>query len=260
MSFNALSSSSAQSLLISPPIMVTHQSILLLEDSPGERELFRLALAQTGIDVALYTEQDAEDAFQFLGHLAPHVPGCAPGGVTGAVSTARIERGPSQAARSASTETMPAASHSSISISIPEGGLNRSPTARNIPPSQPSARQDALVPERGHSSTARCASTGDRSGPPHSLPSLILLDLHLRGQDGCDFLKRLRSDARFASLPIVIFTTSNDPTDLARCYANGANGYVLKPGTFAELVRCTGDICRYWLDRNLAPHLIGTPC
>lgn len=40
--------------------------ILLIEDSPGECELFRLALTQTGLDVALYTEQDAEAAFCFV--------------------------------------------------------------------------------------------------------------------------------------------------------------------------------------------------
>ena len=46
--------------------MVAHPSILLIEDSPGECELFRLALTQTGIDVALYTEHDAEAASHFL--------------------------------------------------------------------------------------------------------------------------------------------------------------------------------------------------
>jgi CheY-like chemotaxis protein len=84
--------------------------------------------------------------------------------------------------------------------------------------------------------------------------------LQLSGQNGCDLLKRLRSDARFAAIPVVVFTTSDDPTDLARCYANGTNGYVVKPGTFAELIQCTGDICRYWLDRNRVPHMVETQC
>ncbi len=95
---------------------------------------------------------------------------------------------------------------------------------------------------------------------PAASPSLILLDLNLRGQDGCGFLKRLRSDPRFAMIPTIIFTTSDDPTDLARCYASGANGYVVKPGIFAELVQCIHDICRYWLDRNLTPLMIETKC
>jgi hypothetical protein len=35
---------------------------------------------------------------------------------------------------------------------------------------------------------------------------------------------------------------------------------VVKPGTFAELVQCIHDICRYWIDRNRVLHMIGTPC
>jgi len=183
--------------------MPRHSSILLIEDSPGECELFRLALTQTGLDVALYTEYDAEAAFHFL-----------------------INRG---------------GSHQSLQ----EGDLNWSPTARV---------------QRGESATARCASTGDQSGHPHPLPSLILLDLHLCGQYGCDFLRRLRADVRFAVIPVVVFTTSEDPADLARCYASGANGYVVKPGTFEHLVQCVGDIGRYWIDRNLTSYPIGVRC
>ena len=192
---------------MSPHIMVTHPSILLIEDSPGECELFRLALAQTGLDVALYTEHDAEAALHFLNDRVHH-----------------------------SQWSLQARSFTS-----PEGGLNWSPTARI---------------EGAHSDRAPSASTGDPSG----LPSLILLDLQLRGQSGCNFLKRLRADARFAAIPVVVFTTSDNPTDLAHCYASGANGYVVKPGTFEQLVQCAGDIGRYWIDRNLTPYPIGVRC
>ena len=227
-----------------PSYMVTHPSILLIEDSPGECELFRLALAQTGLAVTLHTEQDSEDAFRFL-ESQWTAPAVVPlrasneGSPRPRVARAQDHAGVVHSESSASTETLPAASRSSISIQ--EGGLNRSPTARI---------------EGAHSDRAASASTGDRSG----LPSLILLDLNLRGQDGCDFLKRLRSDPRFATIPTIIFTTSDDQHDLARCYASGANGYVVKPGTFAELVHCTGDICRYWIDRNRVFPMIETPC
>lgn len=206
--------------------MVTHPSILLIEDSPGECELFRLALAQTGLDVVLYTEQDADAALHFLNDRVYH----------------------SQWSLQAR------------SITSPVGGLNRSPTARTISPPQPSARQDAPFPEGAHSDRAPSASTGDRSGPPPSLPSLILLDLKLGRRNGCDFLIRLRADARLAGIPVVVFTTSDDQTDLASCYANGANGYVIKPGTYDELVHCTGDICRYWLTWNRSLFMAETRC
>jgi two-component system response regulator len=86
------------------------------------------------------------------------------------------------------------------------------------------------------------------------------LDWRLSNQTGDAFLKQLKADARLAGIPVVVFTTSDNSSDLATAYACGANGYVVKPGTFDELVHCVGDLCRYWLGRNLAPHLVGTPC
>ena len=173
--------------------MVTHPSILLIEDSPGECELFRLALVQTGLDVALYTEHDAEAAFHFLTDRAGHHQlslQLSPSEAAGVASTARIERPPFY---------------------------------------------------RGGS-----ASTGDRS----CYPSLILLDLKLGRRNGCDFLKRLRADARFAAIPVVVFTTSDAASDLATSYANGANGYVVKPSTYDQLVECVRDLCSFWLKWN----------
>ena len=223
--------------------MTTHPSILLIDDSPGERELFRLALAQTGLNVTLHAEQDTEAAFRFLENqwTAPAVVPLRASNealLRARVARAQDHAGVVHSEPSASTETLPATSPPSISLQ--EGGLNRSPTARI---------------DRAPSERARSASTGDRSG----LPSLILLDLNLRGQNGCDLLKRLRSDARFATLPVVVFTTSDDPADLANSYNCGANGYVIKPGSFDELVRCTTDLCRNWLTWN-RPSMSDTAC
>ena len=46
--------------------MVTHPSILLIEDTPDDCELSHLALAKTGLNLALYTEHDAEAALNLL--------------------------------------------------------------------------------------------------------------------------------------------------------------------------------------------------
>lgn len=195
--------------------MATRQSILLIEDSPGECELFRLALAQTGLDVALYTEHDAEAAFRFL-----EAQVATPAGVQ--LRAAPHPPNPGRA------ETRP----------VPNEGSPR--------PRVPRAQDPADVANLTESIRA-----GDQTAPP---PSLILLDLNLCGQHGRDVLKRLRGDSRFAAIPVVIFTTSDDAADLTTCYANGANGYVVKPSTYAELVGFARDLCGYWIQWNrLAP-------
>jgi CheY-like chemotaxis protein len=186
--------------------MVTHPSILLIEDSPGECELFRLALAQTSLDVALYTEDDAGAAFRFLEVKAK----------------------------------------AEVKVLTSTTGENHVHAVPN--------------PINPYSASTSAFSTSPSTGDQSDLPSLILLDLKLGRRNGCDFLIRLRADARLAAIPVVVFTTSDDPTDLARCYASGANGYVVKPGTFEQLVQCIGDIVRYWIDRNLTPYPIGVRC
>ena len=45
--------------------MQRHASVLLIDDSPGERELFHQALLRTGLDIVLYSEQDAERLYIF---------------------------------------------------------------------------------------------------------------------------------------------------------------------------------------------------
>ena len=143
--------------------MHAHAAILLIEDSPGEQELFRQALLHTDLDVTLYSEHDAEAALRFL-------------------------------------------------------------------------------------------TDGQE------LPALILLDWHLSHERGDVFLKRLRRHPRFATIPVVAFSTSDDIADRSAAYSNGVNGYVVKPGTFEDLGRCIADICHYWLTRNRTPYWIETTC
>jgi two-component system response regulator len=136
---------------------------LLIDDSPGEQELFRQALLRTGLTVALHSEQNAEAALHFL-----------------------------------------------------------------------KRRQD--------------------------LPALILLDWHLSHERGDVILKRLRAEPRFSAVPVVAFSTSDHVADRSAAYSQGANGYVVKPETFDDLVQCVGDICRYWLTRNRTSYAVEAPC
>lgn len=81
-------------------------------------------------------------------------------------------------------------------------------------------------------------------------PDLLVLDLRLKDHSGTELLRVLRTDARFTCVPVVILSASADPTDVRTCYALGANGYVVKPDTLADLVSLADDLCRYWLRWN----------
>lgn len=83
-----------------------------------------------------------------------------------------------------------------------------------------------------------------------ALPLLIVLDLKLASQTGLTVLRRIRQDLRFAHVPVVMLTTSDDLHDMQASYEAGANGYVVKPGTFVELVSFVNDLSRFWLIWN----------
>lgn len=90
-------------------------------------------------------------------------------------------------------------------------------------------------------------------------PALILLDLKLRGERGVDVLTRLKQDARYAHIPIVILTSSDDVADIRACYQAGANGYVVKPGQFQDLVALVLHTWKFWIEHNCTLRM-ATPC
>ncbi|HEX6529250.1 MAG TPA: response regulator [Burkholderiales bacterium] len=62
-------------------------------------------------------------------------------------------------------------------------------------------------------------------------PDLLLLDIMLPDGDGYDVLSKMRRHQALGSLPIVLLTARNDPADIGRGLALGADGYITKPYT-----------------------------
>jgi len=85
------------------------------------------------------------------------------------------------------------------------------------------------------------------------LPDLVLLDLKLPKIDGSEVLRQLRAQARTSKLCVVVFTSSSEPADIARCYALGCNSYVIKPVTYEDYIEAVRNIAGYWLMLNASP-------
>jgi len=65
-------------------------------------------------------------------------------------------------------------------------------------------------------------------------PNVVLLDVRMPGGDGLHVLGRLKLD--YPELPILLFSTYDNPTYVARAVALGASGYVLKSDTSERLI------------------------
>ena len=68
------------------------------------------------------------------------------------------------------------------------------------------------------------------------LPSLLLLDVMLPGEDGITALKNLRQSARTAALPVILLTAKNAEYDKVSGLDSGADDYVTKPFGVMELI------------------------
>lgn len=65
----------------------------------------------------------------------------------------------------------------------------------------------------------------------------VILDRRMPRMDGMELLRRLRADARFDSLPVVMQTAAGEPAEVAEGLAAGAWYYLAKPYTGAALNR-----------------------
>lgn len=84
-------------------------------------------------------------------------------------------------------------------------------------------------------------------------PKLVLLDLKLPKVDGLEVLKRVKSDPRTSTIPVVILTSSKEERDLVQGYGLGANSYIQKPVDFEQFRDTVKNVGLYWLLINQAP-------
>ena len=80
-----------------------------------------------------------------------------------------------------------------------------------------------------------CASGGEEairylhSIHNNPLPSLIILDLNMPRWDGRKTLSYIKSNPEFASIPVIILSTSENKRDKDVCARLGATSYLQKP-------------------------------
>jgi CheY-like chemotaxis protein len=84
---------------------------------------------------------------------------------------------------------------------------------------------------------------GEFAGDREQAPLLVLLDMNMPELDGCQVLQRIKGEESTRKIPVVMLTTTDNPSEISRCYELGCNVYVTKPveyDAFCEAIRKLG--------------------
>lgn len=81
----------------------------------------------------------------------------------------------------------------------------------------------------------------------YPLPACVLLDLNLPIRSGFEVLAWLRAQPAFATLPVIIFSSSGRLEDRQRAERLGATDYILKPTSGREFALVARRIADTWL-------------
>lgn len=65
---------------------------------------------------------------------------------------------------------------------------------------------------------------------------LILLDIMMPNKDGWDLMKEVRLSPKTKDIPVIVLTAKNKDSDMFKGYELGANYYIPKPFTKAQLL------------------------
>lgn len=66
-------------------------------------------------------------------------------------------------------------------------------------------------------------------------PDLIFLDLNMPRKNGKECLAEISGNEELSNIPVIIYSTSINPTDIEDTYRNGAHFFFRKPNSFEQL-------------------------
>jgi CheY-like chemotaxis protein len=92
-----------------------------------------------------------------------------------------------------------------------------------------------LLPD-GEAALDYLLPTHKAEGGPQGQAYVVLLDLNLPGCRGREVLASLKTDPRTKHIPVIVLTTTDDPHEIAQCYALGCNAYLTKPIAYDQFV------------------------
>jgi len=77
-------------------------------------------------------------------------------------------------------------------------------------------------------------------------PDLVLLDLNMPRKDGYAVLTELKHHPQLKRIPIVVFTSTTQASEVARCYELGANAFLAKALDLEQYLALVRSLVQFW--------------
>ena len=83
-----------------------------------------------------------------------------------------------------------------------------------------------------------CASDGSQVFDlvAQRIPDILIIDRMMPGMNGIEVISKLKKSPRTASIPIIMLTSMDKFDDVSEGYKQGADGYITKPFTKAQII------------------------
>ncbi len=80
----------------------------------------------------------------------------------------------------------------------------------------------------------------------YPFPRILITDLKMPKMDGLQVLKWLHDHPQCNLIPRIVLSASRQPSDVQEAYKWGVNSYLVKPGSYEQLVQMLKVVFDYW--------------
>ena len=87
-----------------------------------------------------------------------------------------------------------------------------------------------------------------RGDGPHredGVSYILLLDIRMPMVDGFEVMRQLKQDDELREIPIIMVTTTEDPSEMEKCWKLGCSNYFVKPVGFEKLSHAMEQLGHY---------------
>ncbi len=89
------------------------------------------------------------------------------------------------------------------------------------------------------------------------VPELLFLDVYMPCQDGISCIQKIRQSKEYDNLPVVMYTSNMYNETIEECHESGANFYLVKPNSIAELTEKLKKVFSLdWQAANRTPSML----